>query len=200
MMRRVVGLNTLMKSSPSVPRQLPCSCRGETHRPAPAPDPGPDRPANARGSARRWPDSVTSATLRRASTSRDEPMQHAVRRVRLRASRRRRGWSRRRRARPSRRYRPRRRIRASFGAPVAITSVACGDDFGLDTAARDRAQKIAVVVDQELAADGLRRRAPGLNARWQARRRGLRPASRARWREGMGLVRSWRRAFLRLGS
>ena len=40
-----------------------------------------DRLANGRGSARRWQDCVTSATLRRASTSLDEPMQHAIRRA-----------------------------------------------------------------------------------------------------------------------
>ena len=38
-----------------------------------------------------------------------------------------------------------------------------GDHFPLDAAARDRAEEIPLAVDGELAADGLRGGAPGLN-------------------------------------
>ena len=38
-----------------------------------------------------------------------------------------------------------------------------GDHLALDAAARDRAEEIPLAVDRELAADRLRRRAPGLN-------------------------------------
>ena len=50
-----------------------------------------------------------------------------------------------------------------FGLPAPITSSASVDHRAFDAAARDRAVEIAVGVDDEMAADRPRRRAPGLD-------------------------------------
>ncbi len=163
MMRRTVGLNTLMKSSPSLVSSAALRPRRNASSSAGARS-GPKSPGEC-DQALRAGGKVGHQRHRFAGLNGADQLPAAARRP----------------ARPGATFSTKMRMAPPQASPTlqALSSstpnsrdFGCaggddfgrlGDDFGLDAAPRHRAEKIPLGIDQELAADRLRRRAPGLN-------------------------------------